>query len=141
MADKPENPPAEPSGEALIGTLHEIRVCFASWQKDVRVLGNVRSEDACRALDWALTHLASNAEALAKAQEMTDALQQAGELVTRRAETAEAALAECRAKTIEECARVSDCYIVDGIETVNSVKREIASAIRALAKEAPRHDD
>jgi hypothetical protein len=67
VEDKPA-PQADPSDEALIGTLHEIRVCFASWQKDVRVLGNVRSEDACRALDWALTHLASNAEALAKAQ-------------------------------------------------------------------------
>lgn len=35
-------------------TLKQLRTCFASWQADVRVLGDVRADDAVRALDAAL---------------------------------------------------------------------------------------
>jgi hypothetical protein len=47
--------PAAPGGVDDSVTLTELRNCCASWEPDVRVLGNVRAADAVRALDAALT--------------------------------------------------------------------------------------
>lgn len=47
-----------PAGEAVprdaLATLADLRICFASWQPDVCVLGNVRAGDAVKALDSVL---------------------------------------------------------------------------------------
>ena len=40
--------------DAVLATLSELRACFASWQPDVRVLGNVRAADAVHAIDAVL---------------------------------------------------------------------------------------
>jgi len=155
-------PPAEPSDEALIEALTQAAANYVACTIEENEIDMDRADAALRA------RLASKDEALAEKHRLLLEMERQSHENFLRAEAAEgriadlealiagskkvtagvfnvavnaeAALAECRAKVIEECARVSDCYIVDGIETVNSVKREIASAIRALAKEAPRHE-
>lgn len=38
-------------------TLHELLACCRAWEADVRILGNVRAEDAANAIAYCLDHI------------------------------------------------------------------------------------
>jgi len=129
---------AEPSDEALI---------------DLMVHADTSGRDRYSAGVTIRARLASKDEALAKAQgriaELEGSLSRhaavhegIAQRALARAEAAEAALAECRAKTLNEAA---DEILARGKEghsemTDPQVCRDLAAAVLALAKEAPRHE-
>jgi hypothetical protein len=112
--------PAEPSDEALIEALTQAAANYVACTIAENEIDMDRAEAALRA------RLASNAEALAKARETVDALQQAGELVTRRAEAAEGRIAEL----------AQDRQILDDLNTGLQDRAEAAEAALAECRAA-----
>ena len=138
MAERPDTPapPAEPSDEALIDNHHESVAR--------RYMGKAPCSEVEKAQEALRARLASKDKHIAELEAIVNDAQLARDTAgflgsigacIRRLDSnltaAEAALAECRAKVIEECAEAADTP-----ETTNDFQRGMcfaATMIRALA--------
>lgn len=154
MTDTPA-PPAEPSDEALIRPCDDenleralVEAVKIARTSDAKYVGDLLDETSVLNIVLQITEgttiledlvdkhvrarLASNAEALSDMEDDRNVWRSS-------AEAAHAALAECRAKTIEECKAAIKPWLTDqGLNVTLQVLNEVFNAL--ATKEAPRHE-